>query len=219
MPSASMLVIFLGTAVVLAIMPGPGLLYIAGRTLGAGRQDGIASCVGTALGGSVHVLAGAVGVSALVMASAEAFFLLKTVGGIYLIYLGVQAWRSAGMNIQANILQNDRNPWKASDRAQSLKLQTPRQPRSSLLFFLSYRRFVPDHLAVHGVGLDFDHCEHHKRFARRLDRIEAKRTSAEENGIGGAPPEGISSFTGRFRSLASLFNTTGLIVYLKNRCS
>jgi len=109
MPSMSMLIVFLGTAIVLAIMPGPGVLYIAGRTLGSGRQDGFASCAGTALGGSLHVFAGAIGVSALIMASAEAFFALKMIGGVYLIYLGIQAWRSAGKNIQTNFAQNDRN--------------------------------------------------------------------------------------------------------------
>lgn len=95
MPDAAALVLFFGAALVLAAMPGPGLFYIAGRTLAAGRADGLASCLGSALGGLVHVLAGAVGVSALVMASAAAFTALKIVGGVYLIYLGVQTWRSA----------------------------------------------------------------------------------------------------------------------------
>lgn len=67
----------------LAVMPGPGLLYIAGRTLAAGQRDGIASSVGTAVGGLFHALAGAVGVSALLMASAEAFLVLKLAGGAY----------------------------------------------------------------------------------------------------------------------------------------
>lgn len=89
---------YVGTALLLAVMPGPGLLYIAGRTLAAGQRDGIASCVGTAVGGSLHVLAGAIGVSALLMASARAraFLVLKVFGGAYLIYLGIHAWRSSG---------------------------------------------------------------------------------------------------------------------------
>jgi len=56
------------------------MFYIAGRTLASGRADGFASCSGSALGGLVHVLAGAVGVSALVMASATAFTVLKLAG-------------------------------------------------------------------------------------------------------------------------------------------
>src|SRR5437868_6352932 len=78
MPTPSTLLIFLGAALVLAALPGPGQFYIAGRTLAAGSADGMASCLGTALGGLVHVIAGAVGISALIMASATAFGVLSS---------------------------------------------------------------------------------------------------------------------------------------------
>jgi threonine/homoserine/homoserine lactone efflux protein len=96
MPELSTLGMFVAAAFVLAIIPGPGMFYITGRTLAAGRSDGYASVFGTALGGLVHVIAGVVGVSALIMASTTAFMALKIIGGVYLIYLGVQTWRSAG---------------------------------------------------------------------------------------------------------------------------
>ena len=76
---------FLGAALVIALTPGPGIFYVAGRALAGGRSEGLASSFGTGLGGLVHVLAGAVGVSALVMASAEAFTVLKLVGAVYLV--------------------------------------------------------------------------------------------------------------------------------------
>jgi threonine/homoserine/homoserine lactone efflux protein len=95
MPDYSTLAAFLAAALVLAAIPGPGLLYIVGRTLAGGRAVGYASSLGTALGGLVHVVAGVVGVSALVVASATAFIVLKLVGGIYLIVLAIQTWRSA----------------------------------------------------------------------------------------------------------------------------
>ncbi len=79
----------------LAAVPGPGLLYIVSRTIASGRKQGFASCAGAAVGGAVHVTAGIVGVSALVMQSATAFTVLKFCGGIYLLVLAVQAWRSA----------------------------------------------------------------------------------------------------------------------------
>ena len=78
-----------------AITPGPGILYIVARTLAAGRTEGLASSVGLGLGGLVHVFAGAVGLSALVMASAETFTLLKNAGALYLIWLGLKTWREA----------------------------------------------------------------------------------------------------------------------------
>lgn len=95
MPSIETLCTFALAALLLAAMPGPGLLYIVSRTLALGRKQGFASCLGAAVGGLVHVVAGVVGVSALVMQSATAFAVLKFCGGIYLLALAVQTWRSA----------------------------------------------------------------------------------------------------------------------------
>ena len=91
--------IFLAAALVIAITPGPGIFYVAARTLAGGRQEGLASSVGTGLGGLVHVLGGAVGVSALVMASAEAFAALKLAGAAYLVWLGVKTFRDAQRDV------------------------------------------------------------------------------------------------------------------------
>jgi threonine/homoserine/homoserine lactone efflux protein len=87
--------LFLVAASIIALSPGPGILYVAARTLAGGRREGLASSLGTAIGGLVHVLAGAVGVSALVMASAEAFMLLKLAGALYLVGLGLKTMRDA----------------------------------------------------------------------------------------------------------------------------
>jgi threonine/homoserine/homoserine lactone efflux protein len=87
--------LFLAAALVVAITPGPGIFYIVARTLAGGKTEGLASSVGLGLGGLVHVFGGAVGLSALVMASAEAFTLLKIAGAMYLIWLGLKTWREA----------------------------------------------------------------------------------------------------------------------------
>jgi threonine/homoserine/homoserine lactone efflux protein len=87
--------LFLVAALILAITPGPGIFYVAARTLAGGRGEGMASVAGNGLGGMVHVLAGALGVSALVMASAEGFTLLKFAGALYLIWLGIKTFRDA----------------------------------------------------------------------------------------------------------------------------
>jgi threonine/homoserine/homoserine lactone efflux protein len=95
------LALFFIAALVIAVSPGPGLLYVAARTLAGGRSEGLASSFGTGLGGLVHVAAGAVGVSALVLASAEAFTLLKIAGAIYLVWLGIKTLREARRPIAA----------------------------------------------------------------------------------------------------------------------
>jgi threonine/homoserine/homoserine lactone efflux protein len=81
---------FLLAAMVLAVTPGPGIAYVVARTVSGGRSEGIASCVGTALGGMVHVLAAAFGLSALLAQSAFAFSVVKYLGAAYLIYMGVR---------------------------------------------------------------------------------------------------------------------------------
>ena len=87
------LVAFLIAAVVLAITPGPGIAYVVARTVAGGRSEGLASCIGTGIGGLLHVLAAALGLSLLVAESAMAFGLLKYLGAAYLVYLGVRMLR------------------------------------------------------------------------------------------------------------------------------
>jgi threonine/homoserine/homoserine lactone efflux protein len=87
--------LFLAAALLVAITPGPGIFYIVARTLAGGRKEGLASGMGLGLGGLVHVFGGALGVSALIMASAEAFTVLKIAGAAYLIWLGLKTWREA----------------------------------------------------------------------------------------------------------------------------
>ena len=88
--------LFLLAALVIAAVPGPGIFYVAARTLSGGRQAGIASTLGTALGGLVHVVAGSLGVSAIILASAQLFTALKLIGALYLVWLGITTFREAG---------------------------------------------------------------------------------------------------------------------------
>jgi threonine/homoserine/homoserine lactone efflux protein len=95
--------LFLAAALVIAMTPGPGILYVASRTLAGGRAEGLASSFGTGLGGLVHVVASALGVSAVILASAEAFTLMKLVGAAYLIWLGVTGFRAANIDLPKDI--------------------------------------------------------------------------------------------------------------------
>ena len=88
--------LFLAAACLIAAVPGPGIFYVAARTLSEGRASGFASTAGTALGGLVHVVAGSLGISAIILASAELFAAVKLVGALYLVWLGIKTFRSAG---------------------------------------------------------------------------------------------------------------------------
>lgn len=98
--------LFLLAASLIALSPGPGIFYVAARTLAGGRGEGLASSVGTGIGGLVHVFAGAVGVSALVLASAEAFTLLKFAGALYLVWLGLKTLCESGRLQPASVVRS-----------------------------------------------------------------------------------------------------------------
>ena len=95
------LLTFLVAALALAITPGPGIAYVVARTVAGGRAEGLASCFGTAVGGMLLVLAAATGLSLLVARSAVAFTIVKYVGAVYLIYLGVRLLLQKDRDIQS----------------------------------------------------------------------------------------------------------------------
>lgn len=95
MPELTQLALYFTAAFLLAVTPGPGIFYVAARTLAAGRAEGLASSFGTGLGGMAHVLAGSLGVSAIILASAELFTALKLVGAAYLVWLGFRTFKTA----------------------------------------------------------------------------------------------------------------------------
>ncbi len=90
MPEFSTLIVFSIAAWVLLITPGPAVLYIVARSIDQGRMAGIVSTLGVAMGTLFHVVAAALGVSALLVSSALAFNVVKYLGAAYLIYLGVR---------------------------------------------------------------------------------------------------------------------------------
>lgn len=91
--------LFFSAALALNLSPGPDLVYILSRTVAQGTRIGLASALGVCSGALVHVLAAAFGVSAILATSAMAFAILKYAGAAYLVFLGVQALRSKGMQL------------------------------------------------------------------------------------------------------------------------
>jgi threonine/homoserine/homoserine lactone efflux protein len=89
-----LLALFLAAATLLAVTPGPGIFYVLTRTLAGGKREGILSAFGTLVGGLVHVVAAAFGLSAVLAASATAFAVVKYAGAIYLVWLGFRMIRT-----------------------------------------------------------------------------------------------------------------------------
>lgn len=90
MPDKEHLSLFFAAAFLLAITPGPGIFYVLARSLAGGRKEGSISSLGTFVGGLIHVLAAALGLSAILAASALAFSAVKYAGAAYLIYIGIR---------------------------------------------------------------------------------------------------------------------------------
>jgi threonine/homoserine/homoserine lactone efflux protein len=138
------LLLFLGAATLLAIAPGPGMLYVLARTLAGGRREGILSSLGTFLGGMVHVVAAATGLSLVLATSATAFALVKYAGAAYLVYLGVRMIVTAGIEeeVSPSVEPARKSPFWQGVATEVLNPKTA-------LFFLA---FIPQFVnRQHGV--------------------------------------------------------------------
>lgn len=89
-PDASSFALFLAAAVALLVVPGPAVFYIVAQSIDQGRAAGLVSTLGIGIGGLVHVAAAAIGLSSLLVSSAEAFTAVKWAGAAYLVFLGVR---------------------------------------------------------------------------------------------------------------------------------
>lgn len=115
--------------------PGPDTAYIVGRSVAQGRLAGIVSAAGISAGCSLHGLALALGLSALLSTSATAYLLVKLAGGIYLIYLGLRMLLSKAHQKKANgVLGTSKPLWTIFWQALLTNLLNPKV----ILFFLSF---------------------------------------------------------------------------------
>ena len=144
MPESGKLLLFLSAAVLLAIAPGPGMLYVLSRSLAGGKREGVLSALGTFVGGMVHVFAAAAGISIILAKSALAFATVKYAGAAYLCFLGVKMileTRAVESPLEnANV--SSRNPFWQGIATEALNPKTA-------LFFLSFIPQFVNHDAGH----------------------------------------------------------------------
>lgn len=146
MPELSSLLLFASAAFALIVVPGPAVLYVVARSLEQGRVAGLVSVLGISVGAGVHVLAAALGLSALLASSVIAFNLVKYLGAAYLIYLGVRKLLSTPNLISAE--QVARQPLKTIFlEGIVVNVLNPK----SALFFLA---FLPQFVAVSRGGVE-----------------------------------------------------------------
>jgi threonine/homoserine/homoserine lactone efflux protein len=138
--------LFLTAAVLLAIAPGPGMLYVLARSLAGGKREGVLSALGTFLGGMVHVFAAALGVSIVLARSATAFATVKYLGAAYLCFLGVRMMLDARPDKEAldAVLTAGRPARNSLWQGVATEILNPK----TALFFLS---FIPQ-FVTHNRG-------------------------------------------------------------------
>ncbi|WP_199710828.1 LysE family translocator [Noviherbaspirillum cavernae] len=125
---------FLAAAMLITASPGPDNLMVLGVGMSRGRAQGIAFGLGCALGCLSHTALAALGVSALIAASPTAFSVLKMCGGLYLVWLGMQALRSRGGARAASVTAPDESLRKLFAKGLFANAINPKV----VLFFLSF---------------------------------------------------------------------------------
>ena len=148
MPDTPALLAFIAAGLLLNLTPGPDVFYIVNHALRSGARAGLVAALGITAGCCVHIAAAAIGVSALVAASATAFAVLKWVGAAYLVYVGASMLLSRGK--PASLPAAEAAPVAASLRSVFSRgfLTNALNPKVALFFLAFVPQFIP-HDAPH----------------------------------------------------------------------
>lgn len=148
MPDTPALLAFIAAGLLLNLTPGPDVFYIVNHALRSGVRAGLVAALGITAGCCVHIAAAAIGVSALVAASATAFTVLKWVGAAYLVYVGASMLLSRGK--PASLPAAAATPVSASLRSVFSRgfLTNALNPKVALFFLAFVPQFIP-HDAPH----------------------------------------------------------------------
>ncbi len=131
------LTLFIPAALVLILTPGPVVLYIIARSVNQGHKAGLVSVVGLEIGNFCHVIAAALGLTAIMLSSALLFDLVKYLGAAYLIYLGIQKLRSKAEIVDQTVKR---------DSLRRIFLQgivvAVLNPKTAIFFFAFFPQFI-----------------------------------------------------------------------------
>jgi len=145
-PSSSTIAAFATASFILLIIPGPAVLYIVNRSVSDGRKAGLSAVAGLSLGNTVHAIAAAAGLSAVLATSAAAFNAVKWLGAGYLIYVGVRTLMQPATEIDPD--QPGVSPKRAFTQGIVVNVLNPKVA----LFFLSFLpQFIKPELGRPGV--------------------------------------------------------------------
>ena len=187
MPDRATLLVFSAAALALIVVPGPAVLYIVSQSLDRGRLAGFVSALGIAVGGLVHVLAAAIGLSSILVSSATAFNVIKYAGALYLI----------GMGLWTIFRRRDEQPASAPSERRLRRrfgqgvIVNVLNPKTALFFFAFLPQFVDPEQGAHGRA--------DRRPRARLRRASRSSATASGRWRPGPPPSTCAATAGSSR--------------------
>jgi threonine/homoserine/homoserine lactone efflux protein len=141
------LLAFTGAAVLIVLLPGPDTLVVVRSILRGGRRQGTLTALGNLTGLTVWVLAAALGLAAMLEASEVGYAVLRIVGACYLVYIGVQAWRSRG-RVETQVIDEGRRTSVLGTGFRAGVLTNLLNPKVGVFFVTFLPGFVPDGASV-----------------------------------------------------------------------
>jgi threonine/homoserine/homoserine lactone efflux protein len=149
-PTLPVLAAYAAAVLVITFTPGPDMTLFLGKTVRQGRPAGLAAMAGAMTGLLIHTLLVALGLAALLAASATAFFVLKVVGALYLLWLAIDAIRNgSALNIEAGREEARRGSLSSSWAAGlGVNLLNPK----IIMFFVTFLPQFVDTNDPHAVG-------------------------------------------------------------------
>lgn len=141
MPTTSTLLAFTATAVALILLPGPGMLLLLARGIGAGRRPAVFSALGLETGTAIYVAATAAGLSALLASSALAFSVVRYAGAGYLLALGIRTLTARTVP-EADPVRSQLSATRAYRQALLIGVTNP---KIAIFFLALFPQFVDPH--------------------------------------------------------------------------
>ncbi len=193
----SNLLLFASIIVVLALTPGPDVIYITTRGIAQGRTAALLSTVGICIGYLVYTMLAALGLSALLQSSVIAFDIIRYTGAIYLLYLGIRTLMSkAGDPLRLRAV----NPVPAGRILQQGILTSMLNPKGILVFAALLPQFVNPHLVLHSLKAI---TKETPTVTRRLGRASPHPGFGSQIELSGRDTGGLFNLLGVSKALSS----------------
>lgn len=151
MPSLEIFIAFLATTAIFAFIPGPAMLYAAAQTIARGRWSGLMASLGIHLGGYVHVIAAAAGLSVLFHAVPLLYMVVKFAGAVYLIWLGISLFRAKAHGEITSAGLEQKSGKRAFFESITVEVLNPK----TAIFFLAFLPQFIDPAAAFPVWVQF----------------------------------------------------------------